>query len=96
MSVTNFGASPADIEVTRFVLGKTGKASNDGVSEMVNVFEDYEFLPDGGSIYPVWWSWYNWPNWWSRVNGVGKISWNKTLAPKESIDLNYNWSYFWR
>lgn len=96
ISVTNYGSNPADLEVTRFVLGKTGKADSGGVAEMVNVFEDFEYLPDGGSIYPVWWSWYSWPSWWSRFNGVGKITWNKTIAPKEETDLNYTWSYFWR
>ncbi|MBX9686574.1 MAG: hypothetical protein K2X27_07715 [Candidatus Obscuribacterales bacterium] len=96
ISTTNYGNSPAEIEVVRYVLGKTGKADHEGKSEMVNVFEDYEFLPDGESLHPVWWGWYSWPNWWSRFNGVGKISWKQNLKPKESLDLNYNWSYYWR
>ena len=96
ISVTNYGANPADIEVTRYVLGKTGKADHEGKADMVNVFEDYDFLPDGGSLYPVWWNWYSWPSWWSRFNGVGKITWHQTLAAKETLDLGYSWSYFWR
>ncbi len=96
ISATNFGGTPAEIEVIRYVLGKTGKADHEGKSEMVNIFEDYDFLPEGGSFYPVWWHWYSWPNWWSRFNGVGKITWHQTLGAKETLDLNYSWSYFWR
>ncbi len=96
ISVSNYGKQPADIEVVRYVLGKTGKADHNGEAEMVNVFEDYEFLPDGKSIYPVWWSWYSWPSWWSRFNGVGKISWKDSIKANETLDLNYSWSYFWR
>ncbi len=93
---SNYGTEPADIEVIRYVLGKTGTADHDGKSQMVNVFEDYDFLPDASVQHPVWWSWYSWPNWWSRFNGVGKITWHQVLKPKESLDLGYTWSYFWR
>lgn len=96
VSATNYGSSPADLEVIRYVLGKTGKADHEGKSEMVNIFEDYDFLPEGGSLYPVWWNWYSWPSWWSRFNGIGKITWHQTLGSKETVDLNYSWSYFWR
>ena len=96
IAATNYGSAPADLEIIRYILGKTGSANNEGKTEMVNIFEDYDFLPEGGNPYPVWWGWYSWPNWWSRFNGVGKITWHHTLKPKESCDFGYNWSYFWR
>lgn len=96
ISTTNYGKDPADIEVTRYVLGKTGTADHEGKLQMVNIFEDFDFVPEGGNPYPVWWSWYSWPHWWSRFNGVGKITWHETIKPKETLDLNYTWNYFWR
>lgn len=96
ISTTNYGTQAADIEVVRYVLGKTGTADHEGKTQMVNIFEDFEFLPEGEKPYPFWWGWYSWPHWWSRFNGVGKITWKQTIKPKETIDMNYTWSYFWR
>jgi hypothetical protein len=97
ITATNYGLESAELEIVRYILGKTGNADHEGKSEMVNIFEDYDFLPDGGgSSYPVWWGWYSWPNWWSRFNGVGKITWHTLLKSKETVNLGYAWSYFWR
>lgn len=99
ISVRNYGAEAADLEIVRYVLGKIGTADHEGKCEMVNIFEDYDFLPDGGAgnpVFPPWWNWYSWPNWWSRFNGVGKITWHEKLKEKEALELNYNWSYYWR
>lgn len=96
ISTTNYGKEPAEIEVTRYVLGKTGSADHEAKMQMVNIFEDFDFVADGSNPYPTWWSWYSWPQWWSRFNGVGKITWHQTIKPKETLDLNYNWNYFWR
>lgn len=94
ISVTNYGTEPALLEVKRNVLGKVGTADHNGVAEMVNVFEDPSFSADG--FYPTWWGWYSWPHWWSHFNGVGRITWKYNLPAKESVDLGYTWSYFWR
>lgn len=96
ITATNFGPQPADVEIVRYVLGKVGTADRNGKPEMVNIFEDYEFLPNGTPELPVWWNWYSWPSWWSRFNGVGKISWKETIKPKEAADFHYTWNYFWR
>jgi hypothetical protein len=92
ISLTNFNKKPVDLEVTRRVLGKVTKADHQGVIEMINVFED----EDRPTPYPIWWNYYNWPAWWHHVNGLGSIKWKFTLEPEKSIDLNYNWSYYWR
>jgi hypothetical protein len=95
IAVKNYGAQSAELEVTRYILGKTGTADHDGKCEMVNIFENSDYMPNG-SPYPIWWGWYSWPNWWSRFNGVGKITWHNTLKPNDDLDLSYTWSYFWR
>ena len=94
INVTNYGTEAAQLEVKRNVLGKVGTADNGGVAEMVNVFEDPASHNEG--YYPSWWGWYSWPSWWSHMNGVGRITWKYKLPAKESVDLGYTWSYYWR
>ncbi|MBX9568680.1 MAG: hypothetical protein K2X77_07275 [Candidatus Obscuribacterales bacterium] len=96
ITATNYGPQPADVEIVRYVLGRVGTADRNGKADMVNIFEDYEFLPNGSPELPIWWNWYSWPNWWNRFNGVGKISWKETIKPKETADFHYTWHYFWR
>ncbi len=94
INITNFGETPATLEVTRNVLGNVGKAEQDGVVQMVNTFEDDTFSPR--EVYsPFWWGWYSWPYGWNHFNGIGRITWSVKLDPSKSIDLGYTWSYFW-
>lgn len=93
--ITNHQTIPVDIEVKRYVLGTADTADHDGKVEMVNTFEDRNFI-SGGNYAPSWWGWYNWPDWWYHFNGVGRIKWSLHLDPGQTIDLNYTWHYFWR
>ena len=79
--------------MNRYVLGAADTADHDGKVDKLNAFEDGEYLPAGG--YPSWWNWYGWPNWWNYFNGVGRVNWKLTLPPGESIELGYEWHYFW-
>lgn len=94
VSLTNRLAQPVELEITRYVLGNVDAADHDGKVAMANVFEDTQYRPVGA--YPGWWGWYDWPYWWSRVNGLGAITWKTTLGAGKSIDLGYSWHYFWR
>ena len=94
ISLTNHRSQTTDIEVTRYVLGTVDRANHEGKTEKINAFENDEYL--GTTDWPAWWSWYNWPAWWSSFNGVGQITWKMSLAPDRSVDLNYDWHYFWR
>jgi hypothetical protein len=94
ISITNYDTTPAYIEVTRNVMGTVGKADHEGTAEMVNVFED-DGITQRESLSPLWVGWYTWPYWWYRFNGIGRITWKLTLQPSQSIDLNYNWRYYW-
>jgi hypothetical protein len=93
--VNRRGAS-VEIEVNRYVLGQVDQAGQDGKIEMVNFFEDRQYLPAGTENSVQWWNWYNWPWWWDRVNGAGRVTWNFKLDAGQSIDLDYAWHYFWR
>ncbi len=92
--LTNYGAHPVDLEVTRQTLGKIGTADSGGVAEMLNTFEsdDEVTAPD----YPAWWGWGNWPSGWTHFNGIGRVRWTLTLAPGKTDDLGYTWSYIWQ
>ncbi|HTG72722.1 MAG TPA: hypothetical protein VMB70_03095, partial [Terriglobia bacterium] len=86
IKVTNYRKDTVEVEVTREVLGTATSASSNGRVEKLNALAEY----------PVWWRYYSWPNWWNQMNGVGRITWNITLAPGQSVDLTYNWRYYWR
>ena len=92
--LTNNRATPSKIEVTRQVLGNATEADRDGKVEMMNVVEDDSLAPASG--YPVWWGWYSWPYWWTHFNGIAKITWKLDLDPGKSVELKYNWNYYWR
>jgi hypothetical protein len=94
IKLTNYRKETAEIEVTRFVLGNVTSAANNGDIKKINVMENDKFTPM--SAYPLWWNWSSWPSWWSQLNGIGRINWKVNLEPGKSVDLTYNWHYFWR
>jgi hypothetical protein len=94
ITVTSHRAQPAELEITRYVLGAADSADADGKVEKINVFENNEYFTSAD--YPYWWNWYGWPYWWNYFNGIGRITWNLTFEPNESKELGYQWHYFWR
>ena len=93
LNITNYGKTAVEVEVARNVLGNIGKATNGGVAEMLNTFEDGSYL--ALSDAPNWWRSYSWPYWWYHFNGVGRITWKVKLEPGKSSELGYTWHYFW-
>lgn len=93
VAISSFAGKAVEIEVTRHVLGNLNTADNDGKVEMINVFENNDYIP-AGQVYPTWWNYYSWPTWWSRYNGIGKVTWNVKLEPGKSIELHYAWNYY--
>ena len=93
LSLTNFKDREVEVEVTRNVLGKAVKADHEGEIIGVNSLEDDEYSTLGDN--PSWWGWYSWPYWWSHFNGVSRLKWNVKLAPGKSVDLSYQWNYYW-
>jgi hypothetical protein len=93
IKLINHRGEPAQIEVTRHVLGSVTEATPKGDIEKLNVFENGEYL--GKSDYPVWWHWYGWPSWWHHVNGMSRITWKTTLEAGQSEEFTYRWNYFW-
>jgi hypothetical protein len=91
ISITNFGERTAQLEITRSVYGKLKDAHNNGEIEMVNLIEDTSI-----DDRPNWWNWYNWPSWWNQVNGRSRVTWKLSLDAGKTIDLNYDWYYYWR
>lgn len=94
ITLTSHRAQAAEIEVTRYVLGAADSAGHEGKVEKLNAFENGEFLGAGDA--PYWWGWYGWPYWWNYFNGIGRVTWKLTLEPKASVELGYEWHYFWR
>jgi len=92
--LTNHKSEKLSVEVRRSILGNVDSANNDGVVEQLSRYEGgWSATPEGS---PVWWRWFNWPSWWYHFNGIGRITWSIELKPKETVELEYNWHYFWR
>ncbi len=91
--LTNHRTEPVYLEVRRSILGNLDSASHDGLIEQLGRHEGGWMTTDG---FPVWWRWYNWPSWWYHFNGIGRITWELELKPKETVELQYEWHYFWR
>ena len=87
--LTNHRDETISVEVRRSVLGFVDSASHDGEINQLGRHES-------GWARPFWWRWYSWPSWWRHVNSTGQVSWAFDLKGDESIDLGYEWHYFWR
>ncbi|MHC4154717.1 MAG: hypothetical protein ACYST6_07330 [Planctomycetota bacterium] len=92
--VTNHKNTAVSLEVRRSILGNIDSANKDGVVERLSRYEGgWGVTPEGS---PVWWRWFNWPSWWYHFNGIGRITWSIEVKPKETVELEYKWHYFWR
>ena len=86
IKLTNYRKESVEVELKREVMGSARNVSNNGRIERLNTVAEY----------PVWWRYYSWPSWWNQMNSIGRITWNVTLSPGQSVDLNYTWQYYWR
>jgi hypothetical protein len=91
--LTNRRTEAVALEIRRSVLGHIDSASHDGSIEHLGRHEGGWMTPDS---LPFWWHWYNWPYWWYHFNPVGRVTWKCELKPGKTIDLEYEWHYFWR
>jgi hypothetical protein len=83
------------LDVVRHVLGNITDAGQDGKIEMINLIEDSSSAGDPGH-YPAWWQWWSIPYWWNHFNGIGRAKWQITLEPGKSVELKYQWHYYWQ
>ncbi len=94
IDITNMGAKPIEVEVTRYILGNVDKAGEGAKAEMVNLLEDEE---SGAAVgRPEWWPYYSWPHYWGHFNGIGRVTWTAKIAPKQTDTRTYEWHYYWR
>ncbi len=87
--LTNHRDETITVEVRRAVLGFVDSATNEGEITQLGQFE-------GGWSLPAWYGSASWPYWWRQVNSIGQTSWTFDLEADESIELGYDWHYFWR
>lgn len=91
--LTNRLTEAVTLEVRRSVLGHIDSASHEGSIEHLGRHEGGWMAADS---LPFWWHWYNWPYWWYHFNSIGRVTWAQELAPGHTVELNYEWHYFWR
>jgi hypothetical protein len=87
--LTSFLNEPVQVEVVRETLGEIDRADSDAKVERLGPY---------GSLNepsPTWWHMYSWPAWWRHVASVSRARWELTLNPRESVELKYDWHYFW-
>jgi len=93
ITLTNRRSDTVSLEVRRSILGHIDSASHEGTIEHLGRHEGGWIDP---TCRPFWWGWYNWPYWWYHFNAVGRVSWECELESGKSIELEYQWHYFWR
>lgn len=93
VKLTNHRGTAVNLEVRRSVLGRIDSASHEGSIVHLGRHEGGLATPSG---VPFWWSWYNWPYWWYHFNAISRVTWQYRLDPGQTIDLEYEWHYFWR
>ncbi|MFA7339137.1 MAG: hypothetical protein WC028_20305 [Candidatus Obscuribacterales bacterium] len=91
ITLTNYMNKPVTVEITRKVLGRLDNVSKGGIMTMTNTIDEMK-----SSDLPPWWGYFSWPGWWSYMNGIGKFTFNETIQPGKSINVDYGWHYFWR
>jgi hypothetical protein len=91
--LTNHRSDTVHLEIRRSILGHVDGASHEGLIEHLGRHESGWMDPNS---LPFWWSWYNWPYWWYHFNAVGRVTWTYQLKPEETVELEYQWHYFWR
>jgi hypothetical protein len=87
--LTNFRNGPIEVEVERTVLGDVNSVGAEGTFRKLSGWD--ERLMDR----PVWWSWYAWPQWWTQKNVTSQINWQVTVGAGQTIELPYEWYYYW-
>jgi hypothetical protein len=93
ITLTNRRSDTVSLEIRRSILGQIDSASHEGSIEHLGRNEGGWLDPNS---LPFWWRWYNWPYWWYHFNAVGRVSWECEIEPGKSVELEYQWHYFWR
>ena len=90
-TVTSYRDAPLTLELTRQFAGEVDAASDAGAIRKVGVGDDDNALqkPD----LPFWW---NYGNGWRGLNGLGEVKWTLEVPAKKSVELTYQYHYFWR
>lgn len=89
ITLTNYGAKPAALEVTRYVIGTITETSPGGTADTLDLF-------GGTDAAPSWWRGYSLPNGLERFNGLGRAVWKVTVPAGKPVNLSYSWRYLWR
>jgi hypothetical protein len=93
LRLANYRREPIRLEASRYLLGVIDSVSGEGRSTNGNVFDDGLMLEAMGSA--TWWMRFSWPWWWASLNGLGRASWEVSLEPGQTVELEYTWHYFW-
>jgi len=93
ITLTNRRSDTVSLEIRRSILGQIDSASHEGSIEHLGRHEGGWMDPNS---LPFWWGWYNWPYWWYHFNAVGRVSWECEIESGKTVELEYNWHYFWR
>ena len=90
INLTNYRDKDIHLEVIRMTMGIADKVGADGT-----IGRPAAWTAEGVGR-PGWWSWYSWPGWWFHMNSQSRFRWDATLKAGDSIELPYEWHYFWR
>ncbi|MFH5806493.1 hypothetical protein [Alienimonas sp. DA493] len=96
IEITNRRPEATTIRLTKLVPGEVDSATHPAEDQQAERRElgpaDMADLPDGAvnlSRYGV-------PNWWVSLNPTTEVVWELTVPPGETVEVSYQWHYFWR
>ena len=90
--ITSYRNEPITLELTQQFIGTVAAAAQSGVIRKLGLGDD-----DGdtaGANLPSWWN-YNAGDW-RAVNGLSSVKWTIIVPAKKSIEIPYEYHYFWR
>ncbi|WP_145359321.1 DUF4139 domain-containing protein [Alienimonas californiensis] len=96
IEITNRRPEATTIRLTKLVPGEVDSATHPAKDQTAERRElgpaDIAGLPDSAvnlSRYGV-------PNWWVSLNPTTEVVWELTVPPGETVEVSYQWHYFWR
>ena len=92
LTVTSYRNTPITLELTRQFAGTVDAASDEGAIRKIGAGDDDN--PLASRDLPAWWNYSS--NGWSQLNGLGEVKWTLQVPAKKSVELTYQYHYFWR
>ena len=88
VTITSYRNAPVTLEMSQQFFGTVDVVGLGGSVRKVGMADDDS---SGDSDRPAWWN-----SNWGGVNGLSNAHWTLVIQPKGSVEIPFNYHYFWR